>query len=72
MEKDDISYKLGAIETLSKTTHDNVIDLKKWIIAHEAADRVEHTSIRRKVNGMVKYATGISVVSFIIGMFWGK
>lgn len=72
MEKDEIAFKLGELQGVAQATHDNIIFLKAWIVAHEQKDEAEHIRINRKISGLLKYAMGISIVSFFIGIFTGK
>jgi len=67
MELDEISFKLGEIDSTVKATHDDVLDLKKWLIAHEATDKREFTSVRDDIKNINKYASSIAVVAAFIG-----
>lgn len=72
MERDEIAYQLGELQGTMKSIHESIMSLKNWIMAHETADKVEHAKIYSKIGSMLKYGTSISIVSFIIGFFWGK
>lgn len=68
MDIDEVSHRLGQIEGITQATHDNVLELKKWLIAHEATDRTEFASVRQDIKDINKYASSIAVVAGVFGI----